>query len=64
MYDGHHVRPPLGRGSRGRSFRVLNMLIAGTREGIAIEADYSLSDLRVVETLDQSAMKCGYLTAL
>ena len=39
--------------SDGRPFRLFNVLDDYNREGLAIEADYSLPALRVISTLDR-----------
>lgn len=43
----------------GRSFRTLNVLDDFIREGLAIEADFSLPAARVVRTLNQIIEWCG-----
>ena len=38
----------------GRSFRLLNLIDDFTREGLGIEADFSLPGKRVIRTLERS----------
>ena len=48
----------------GRSIRLFNVIDDFNRQGLAIEADFSLSAERVVRSLNKLLIQCAYMRAL